>query len=398
MSNPVPPEWSRLDAVRNEDLPTQRALPDFEPVSPIDRAIARSERASAALAAAAAVARAAFTDSQLQAEAAAAEAAIGDIDTGAWVRTEYASLDHALAARSRQEAAARLTMEATNSSRNPVIGTFDPGLTALNARVFPGSSIANARPGAPGYARGPAQARFLHEARLTPRAAKAASTAAPIEEHLAAHAAHYDKPEVMPMLATPMPAPRARVTASRPSPASEPAKLVLAACMGAAIVLIAGGAAWKSGALSRGGSPSDGALVTSSVVNQAETARALAAGNQELQMAPPAAGARVTPVVATTAIAAPAKAAADVDAILAAAARVTAPPEPKPPAAAPVTVAAVPRVVAKAATPSVATPAAALSKDSVAAAIASAQARADRFLAANATPAATSGPAVKQEP
>ncbi len=405
MSNSVPQDRSRLDAVRNENQPTQRALPDFEPASPIDREIERSQRASAALATAAAVARAAFTDSQLQAEAAAAEADVGDIDTAAWIRTEYASLDHSVSARHPSAGRPLAGHADPSSSRNPVIGTFDPGLTALNAHVFPGSSIASARPGSPGHGRGTAQVRFMQESRLTPRAAKVVNTAARIEEHLAAHAAHYDKPEVMPMLATPPAAP-ARAPAARRAPAGERAKLMLAAGMGAVVVLMAGGVAWKSGMLSRGGNPADGALVTASVAKHAEAARMLA-GNQEIRMAPPAAGVR----------AASATAPVDVDAILAAAARVVAPPAPaaEPPAATPVALevatparapaVTVPHVVARAAFPAAApvattratAPAGPRSKDAVAAAVADAQARADRFLA-GADPVAAGGSVVRQEP
>jgi hypothetical protein len=396
MNKSVPQERTRPEAVGDEGLPSRdlpRPLPDFEPVSPIDREIARSERASAALAAVAAVARASFTDSQLEAEAAAAEAGEVGTDTGAWVRTEYASFDHSKTVRNHLDElglAGSGHRAPGSSSANPVVGTFDPGLAALNAHAFPGSSITGGRPGMP-------QALFRKESRRTPRAEAAASGAARVEDHLAAGAVRYGKPEVMPMLATPTAAPRRSAAVKPAARASDPAKLMLAACMGAVVVLMAGGAAWKSGLLSTGGSPADRAIVTANVARQAEAARALGTAVQQMQTAPPAGGFAAAPA-ATTAAANGATTGADLDAILAAAARV-----------APVGVARVPVAVVPAATAPVPAPrqaqrtatlaapvvtmdatphAAPHGKDAVALAVANAQARADRFLASDASSAA----------
>ena len=77
MSNSVPQQQFRADAARSDAASARRAdtpLPDFQASSPIELEIARSERASAALAATRALARAAFTDSQLAAEEAAIDA------------------------------------------------------------------------------------------------------------------------------------------------------------------------------------------------------------------------------------------------------------------------------------------------------------------------------------
>ncbi len=145
-------------------------------------------------------------------------------------------------------------------------------------------------------------------------------------------------------------------------------RLALAVALGAAIVLMGGGVAWKAGWLTHGG-PGNASLVTPEVATRAETARVMSAAQQEIALVPPAAG---TPS---------ARSDQEVDAALAAAARAAAMP------VASVHAARAPAAPVPAAKASAASHAAA-GKDGVAAAIAGAQARADRFLATgNVTPA-----------
>jgi len=382
MSHPDPRRPPLADAARSDTPstpPVDRPLPEFLPHVPppgphagIEREIERSERASAALAATRALARAAFTDSELAADDAASE---DDIDTSGWIRTEYAALDHPV--RDPHDDAAKGA-----ATRNLVGGTFNPGIASLQGRAFPGASLGHA----PIKTRTGAQARFLHEARQTPRPERSTGPGA-------AGLAHYDKPAVMPMLA-PTGAPvsaKARAAApSRPrAAAGEPFKFLLAASLGAVIVLMFGGVAWKAGWLSRDNA-SNADLVTARVAAQAEAARVESTPLQDIAIAP-AAGA------------VPARTNAEVDAALAAAARAAAMPVASvhaagpsralpaaTPATTPVVVAPVPAIA-----PTSPPRAPVLGKDGVAEAIARAQARADTFLASGngagaATPAATS--------
>jgi hypothetical protein len=171
---------------------------------------------------------------------------------------------------------------------------------------------------------------------------------------------HYEKPAVIPMLAPlPKAAVAAKARATVRSRTSEPAKLVLAAALGAAMVLAGGGLAWNAGLLSRG--PGDVALVTPAVAAQAEAARLL---SQERDIAiAPAAGLSSQ------------RSDEEVDAALAAAARAAAVPADSVRAAAP--------APASAATPVRASMPrrAALRPQAVDEAVAKARARADRFLA-----------------
>ncbi len=391
MSHPDPRQPPLADAARSDapsTRPVDRPLPEFLPHVPppgphagIEREIERSERASAALAATRALARAAFTDSQLAADDAAGA---DDIDTSGWIRTEYAALDHPVRDPHDDAHAA--------ATRNLVGGTFNPGIASLQGRPFPGAS--------PGQStiktRTGAQARFLHESRQTPRPERGTGTGA------AGHA-HYDKPAVMPMLA---PA-TARVSAKAPAAGSsraratagEPFKFLLAASLGAVVVLMFGGVAWKAGWLSRDNA-SNAALVTARVAAQAEAARVQSAPPAEIAITPAAGGA-------------PTRTDAEVDAALAAAARAAAVPVASVHAAGPLLVARplpatpvkTPVAVAPARVPATAPTAPqrapVMGKDGVAEAIARAQARADTFLSSGkgagaAAPAAASD--LKQAP
>ena len=355
MSQPVPPPPSAQDALRSDPPPTSRTdrpLPDFQPNtpsphSPIEREIERSERASAALAAARALARASFTDSELAAD----DAGQHDFETGSWTRTEYAPLDHAVRPHGGDAPAAM--------PRNLLGGSFNPGIAAQHGRQFPGASIAHA----PIKTRSGAQARFAQESRHAPRADRA-TTAMPPAAHQPP-AARYDKPAVIPMLAPPAMAPvaaRARVPAHRK--AGEPLKLVLAAVLGAGIVLVGGGVAWNAGLLSH--HPDSLAIVTPAVAAQAEAARVLSAA-RDIPMAP-AAGVPSR------------RSDAEVDAALAAAARAAAVPAASVRAAGPAYMARPlqPATAAPAASPAAHT--APRGKDDIVGAIAKAQARSDRFL------------------
>ena len=381
MSHPVPPQPSHADAARSDAAslpPADRPLPEFlphvpppGPHSPIEREIERSERASAALAATRALARAAFTDSQLAADDAAGE---GDIDASGWIRTEYAALDHPV--RGPGDDATQGA-----STRNLVGGSFNPGIASMQGRVFPSASLGSA----PIKTRTGAEARFLHESRQRPRPERGAGAGAATSHAL------YDKPAVMPMLAPAPATVRAKARAIAPARASagEPFKFLLAAGLGAVVVLMFGGVAWKAGWLSRNNA-TNASVVTSRVAAQAEAARMLSEAPKEIAIAP-AAGAT------------PTRTDEEVDAALAAAARAAAVPVasvhaagPLPPVTAPVAVA---RVAVPAAAPTAPQRAPVKGKESVADAIAHAQARADSFLGsggAAAAPAATTD--VKHEP
>ena len=91
MSHSVPPARPPSAAATGEPNPAARTLPAFERASPIEREIARSERASAALAAVAALARASTSDQS-------ADDPLRDPDEAcdAWARTEYLPLDGAI--------------------------------------------------------------------------------------------------------------------------------------------------------------------------------------------------------------------------------------------------------------------------------------------------------------
>jgi hypothetical protein len=352
MSNTVPHQPSHSDAARSDvpsAHPADRSLPDFQPHTPIEREIERSERASAALAATRALARAAFTDSQLAA-ADEADAAVngedGDIDTSGWIRTEYAALDHSLAAREPQDEQARGA-----ATRNLVGGSFNPGIASQHGRAYPGASIAQSSI----KTRTGAHARFMQESRQTPRAERVASATTRIEQSLAGGPAHYDKPAVIPMLATPTASPAARATTSAPArmpthaPVNDAVKFALAAGLGAVVVLIGGGIAWKAG-MPTHGSPTDPAVITARVAAQAAGVVSTRS-NEEVDAALAAAARAAAVPMASVHAAGPSRAA-----------------RPLPPVAAPVTTVATQRPAVH-------------GKDSVAAAIANAQERADSFLA-----------------
>jgi hypothetical protein len=347
--------------------------------SPIEREIERSERASAALAAARALARASFTDSELAADD-EAQSAGGDDNRPDWVRTEYAGLDQSV--RVPQE-----PVPHGGAPRNLVGGSFNPGIEGPAARSYAAAPMAHS----PIETRAGAHARFLHESRQAPRGER---PGAPVPSRLdlsAGGAGHYDKPAVVPMLAAPVAAPVARAPAGAvPGARGGPrrssggtVKFAVGAGVGVLAVLLAGGAAWQAGWLSRS-ALSTPAIVTAQVAAQAEAARLLAAPPQEIGVEP-AAG---TPVHRTE---------AEVDAALAAAARAAAVPMASVEAAGPA------RAIPPAPTPVAATSLAALpahgpsaaartvqqSKEGVAAAIAKAQARADNFLSVGAPAPAT---------
>ncbi len=417
MSKPVPQERAQPLAARNDDRPHADPQSPPEPqqtaVSPIDREIARSQRASAALAASAAVARASQADSESESglEAEAAQAGEGDIDTSAWVRTEYAAFDHSptrhqsldepVTPAQSAEPAEPGARRARSSPHNPVAGTFDPGLMALNARSF-ASTLPGARAGQPIRTRSGAQARFRQESRHAPRGERVADSAVRHEEPLAPNSHFgYDKAEVMPLLAPTLPAPvpprgRAR-PAARTGQGGEAAKFLLAGCMGAIVAVTAAAVAWKQGLLTPGGSPTDTDLVTANVARQAEAARVLSAAERELRSDPPAAGAQAAAVTAPAsapplAIAPSRLSAADADAILAAAARATSQGRGQVPERDAPSVAVQPALAGAAAARPARSMAAAASlaapargseheRDAVAQAVANAQAKADSFLA-----------------
>ena len=393
MSHQVPQQQSRADAARGDVPPTpaDRSLPGFPhhpsppapgPHAQIEREIERSERASAALAATRALARAAFTDSQLAAEGAGEDI---DFDSSGWVRTEYAALDHSV--RTPQD-----DVPHDGAQQNLVGSGFNPGLAFQSVRAFPGASVAQS----PIKTRGGAQARFLQESRHSPRPERGIGGAPRAEHSLSSGAGLYDKPAVLPIQAAPGASP-VRVSPSRAAPvraparaestSGEPLRFALAAGLGAVVVVMAGAVALKAGWLGRS-APGTTVLVAPEVAAKAETARVMAAAQQEIALVPPAAG---TPV---------ARSEQEVDAALAAAARAAAVPVASVHAAGPSHVAR-PVVMAPPAAPAKATAAshaAATGKDGVAAAIAKAQARADSFLATDAAAPAEAPAPVEGRP
>lgn len=398
MSHSVPQQRPVADAARRDvsSAPSaDRSLPDFPQLAPaaasaahtpIEREIERSQRASAALAATRALARASFTDSQL-----AAEAGDDDIDASAWIRTEYASLDQSV--RTPQD-----DVPHGGAPRNLVGTGFNPGMAFQDVSAFPGASIAQT----PIKTRGGAQARFLHESRLTPRTPRHPGAAPRSEHSLGSGAGLYDKPAVIPMLASsgapavarPAGAPRAKAARARAA-SGEPLKFALAAALGAAIALIGGGVAWKSGWLTRDGAAA--AIVTAQTAAKAEAARARSAAQPEIASVPPSAGrssARSNEEVDAALAAAARAAAVPMASVHAAGPARGARPETLPARGAGASQKAAP-AVAPIAGPRAATPAPApRGKDGVAAAIAHAQARADSFLGSGATPpAAAAAPA-----
>ena len=339
MSLPVPPQSSPADAVRSdpprlEDRPLPEFLPHVPPPgphAPIEREIERSQRASAALAATRALARAAFTDSQLAADDAAGEA---ELDNSGWVRTEYAAFDHQVLRPEDGNAPAE-------PPRNLVGGSFNPGIAAPLGRPFVGASIADTTI----KTRTGAQARFHQESR---RAERAAPASAKVDPAPIAEAGRDDR----------------AAAARTPRPADEPLRISLGATVGVVGVLIGMGVVLKSGWLSHG---APAAAPAPAAVPSATIPAAATAAPASLQEAASAPAAGVSSM----------RSPADVNAALAAAARAAAVPMASVHAAGPSRVARpVPAPLAR-------------TKDSVASAIAEAQARSDRFLATDsAKPAA----------
>ena len=359
MSSSHPRQPPAHDAARTEPRTSPaggRELPGFQPhppspYTPMDREIERSERASAALAATRALARASFTDSQLAADDAAGHDDLDDV-ASSWVRTEYVAFDPTPQGDAGHE-----------PPRHLIGGSFNPGIASQQGRLFPAASIAQA----PIRTRSGAMARFAQESRHAPRGERGAAAAprpAP-----APSADHYEKPAVMPVLAPARPpvAPRARQPV-RPV-RREPARFLLAAALGAGVVLVGGGFAWKAGLLAR--QPDELAVVSHAVAARAEAARLLSQAQDEIPIAP-AAGLPTQ------------RSDAEVDAALAAAARAAAVPAASVRAAGPdlvmqpLSAGTAPQAAPRA---SAARHAAAPAKDNVDAAVANARARADRFLA-----------------
>jgi hypothetical protein len=406
MSNPVPPQRSPSGAARDGGSPdgeanreggansangagAVRGLPDVEAVSPIEQAIARSEHASAALAAVAALARAsAFSDSQLPFVHPGDPAAETEGDPEDWACTEYASLDQAAAAPGDafgdagagplQTTGEREAVQA-KYARDGLLGAFEPVVPLQAVRAVPGSSISHPRAvKAVVRTRGGTESRFLEDSALTAAADRARTAAAKVERDLAACAVREQR-------SGPTISPR-RTSPSVPVSSGDTGRLLLAAMAGALVVALAGVGAWKSGRLAPAARPAAVAVASPVVVAEAQVVRTeSASASQEIVMAPPAAG-----------IPAPKPQADVVAAALAAVAR-GAPAAKIEPA-----VRAVdrPRKVAVAASAPVgARIAGSPESDGVAAAVADAQARADRFLGAGAetTGAAPTG-AATQEP
>ena len=364
MTQPVsrPPSASEAGPVPEEPITefvAHDAGPQAAPPSSIEQEIARSERASAALAATRALARAAFTDSQLAADDAAAAAELEAAEDAAdteWVRTEYVALEHTLPP---DDVARR------DAPRRLVGGSFNPGIASPQGRTYPGASMADASM----KTRTGAQAQFHHEARHAPRAETPAPTG------------HPARPVVMPAQAAAPSRGHAHARAAR----RDGLRFLLAAGLGGVVVLAGGSIAWRAGLLSHGAAPTTAAATPAqaAVAAQEEAARVLApTAPQEIP---------VTPAGGPT----PPSPSADADAALAAAARAAAVPADSVRAATPTPVAH-PQGAATPAPASAAAPAA-RGKADVAAAIANAQAKADRFLSSGsgAAPAANDG---KQAP
>ncbi|MFL6628478.1 MAG: hypothetical protein ACJ8G1_18705, partial [Vitreoscilla sp.] len=238
MTQPVSRPTSAPEAAPGAEEPTTEFLahdPGSQPPphSSIDQEIARSERASAALAATRALARAAFTDSQLAADDAAAatdedeDAAQDAIDTE-WVRTEYVAFEHTLPP---DDEARR-----DGPPRHRVGGGFNPGIASPQGRTYPGASMADASL----KTRTGAQAQFHHEARHAPRA-----------EALPAATGHPGRPVVTPSQAA---APSRSHTAPR-TPPRDGLRFLLAAGLGGVVVLAGGSLAWRAGLFSHAAAP-----------------------------------------------------------------------------------------------------------------------------------------------
>jgi len=338
------------------------------PQSSIEREIARSERASAALAATRALARAAFTDSQLAADdaaAAAADAAEDAIDSE-WVRTEYVALEQTLPPDddARRDAV----------PRNLAGGSVNPGIAAPLGRAFPGASMADASP----KTRTVAQAQFHHEARHAPKA-----------EPAPAPTGHPARPVVTPSQA----AAPSRAKAPARAPARGGLRFLLAAGLGGVVVLAGGGLAWRAGLLSHAAAPATADATTPApAASPLATPAAVAAQAEAERVLSPAAPQEipVTPAAGPT----PPRGEAETDAALAAAARAAAVPAASVRAVDPASMRR-PQAPASVAPAAASTPAPAVrGKASVAAAIADAQARADRFLSSN--PGGKSAPAAPE--
>ena len=370
MTQPVSRPPSAPEAAPGAEEPTTEfvahdAGSQQAPPSSIEQEIARSERASAALAATRALARAAFTDSQLAADDAAAaageDAAQDAIDTE-WVRTEYVAFEHTLPP---DDEARR-----DGPPRHPVGGSFNPGIASQRGRSYPGASMADASL----KTRSGAQGQFHHEARHAPRA-----EAPPVAT------GHPARPVVTPAQG----AAPSRPHAAPRAPRRDGLRFLLAAGLGGVVVLAGGGLAWRAGLLSHAAAPVTATAPAPGPAVPVPTAAAVAAQAEATRILSPAAPQEitVTPAAGPT----PPRTSADVDAALAVAARSAAvhPAGPEP-VARPQHAAPVP---ASAATPAV------RGKADVAAAIAHAQAKADRFLSSGsgdaAAPAATEG---KQAP
>jgi len=368
MTQPVSRPPSAPEAAPGSEEPTTEFVahgPGTQPPphSSIDQEIARSERASAALAATRALARAAFTDSQLAADDAAAaageDAAQDAIDTE-WVRTEYVALEHTLPP---DDEARR-----DGPPRHLAGGSFNPGIAAPQGRSYPGASMADASL----KTRSGAQAQFHHEARHAPRAEALPATGHPARRVVTpAQAAAPSRPH-----------------AAARAPRRDGLRFMLAAGLGAVVVLAGGGLAWRAGLLSHDAAPAPVTAAATptpaAVAAQAEAARVLSPTAPQEITVTPAAGPAPPPT------------SADVDAVLSAAARAAA--VPAAPALGPAA-ATRPQHDAAPLPASASTPAV-HGKADVAAAIANAQAKADRFLSSGrgadaAAPAATEG---KQAP
>ena len=362
MSDPVSRQPSSTEAARN-DTPSAE-FPAHDPRSPhwpIEREIERSERASAALAATRALARAAFTDSQLAAE----DAADHDdaVDSG-WVRTEYVAFEHSMPPDDE--------VAPDRPQRILAGGSFDPGIASQEGRAFPGASMADASL----KTRTGAQARFLQESRHASRGERSGQA----ERRARPRDATRRDERAAPPARTPASSARAAAPPRAPAPAREGLKFLLAAALGGVVVLAGGSVAWKTGLLSRRDAPPATAAVSPAPATaaQAEAARVLSPAQQEIP---------ITPAAGPT----PPRSQAETDAALAADARAAALPAE---AVRPVEPAAQAQPTAKVAPATV--PAHAVhGKADVAAAIANAQAKAERFLSSGgggaSAPAATEG-------
>jgi len=395
MSHPTPNDPPRQDAALGDHAGKLRDLPPFQPVSQIEREIARSERASAALAAVAALARASSGP-----DAEAAETIAVDLGSDAWSRTEYAPFDTLPAAErgpagapagacaGAPDAPGLRVVDRRKKPRPPkpgdsLLGAFDAAPVAPMP-AFPAPPVASARPA---------------------RASAAASR--PADDSGFGPSSGYSLPHADSRLgAASQLEPAAPLSASR-ARSGDTSRLLMAGMAGAAAVLVAG-AAWKYGADPGGFLPAPsravpvervavpvappvapvaepavpGANPAALADADAQTRRALAQSRGEIPLAAPAAG--IDPA-----------AAARNDAVaeaLAAAARVLAVSRTHL-AALPAEPVHTPAPVAAVAMPARGARAVPEQKVNVAAAVAQAQARADRFLGVGGAAAAPHDPA-----